>query len=151
VSELVFGDPDGDHVAFALSPADAYGSFGDGVRVVVAGRRHDLERQGVEALALAHLRDDLRALLEHEDGEAFFTDHDWCAQVSLVRDGDTVRATVDAPEPDVWDAELPPMPLDRVAALADLVDDLERRYGPLTGHCGCGAPRRWFRRKGAAT
>jgi hypothetical protein len=142
---LVFGDPDGDHAAYGLHSRAEPCWVHSELRLVAAGRREVRDdRSGIEELALAHLRADLRELLAAPASGAHFADHDDSLGVDLRRAGDRVEIVADMPSADLFQVPLPAMTLDAVLAVAKAVDAAERRWGPLVGHCGCDRPSRWF-------
>lgn len=148
---LVFGDPAGDHGTFPLGAPGEHGTCPGAPSAVVGGRAFRTRGAGVEALALAHLRADLLDLVAYADGAVRFADHDEALAVSLRREGDAVALTVDVAAADVWEQPLPPLSFAAIRALVAVVDEAERRWGSLVGHCGCGAPPRSFYRRGAVS
>jgi hypothetical protein len=143
---LTFGSKR-DSIEFVLDDANDVGapSFIEGaVRITLLGAPAKTEhRSGIEPLALANFRDDLRSILANK-GTVLFGDHDYGLAITLVRGRNGYRLALDWPADDLWE-----LPLGEVST-ADLehwiavVDEAEARFGPLIGHCDCGIPGHWY-------
>lgn len=138
---LTFGAKNGDRLEFTLTSMDNYGFVAGAIRLTLGGQTIELdERNGIEALALAHLRSDVEKLLE-DDGCLGFGDHDYAPMVDLQRRGGVVHAHADLPSEDLWEVPLGAMSDDDLRRLTNVVAAAGERFGPLTGYCaGCGVP-----------
>lgn len=136
---LTFGAKNGDRLEFTLTPMDDYGFVAGAIRLTIGGQPIELgERNGIEALALAHLRSDVEKLLE-DDGCVSFGDHDYAPMVDLQRRGGVVHAHADLPSEDRWEVPLGAMSDGDLRRLSNVIAAAEERFGPLTGYCaGCG-------------
>jgi hypothetical protein len=96
---------------------------------------------GIDSLRLARLRDDLAALEKSRVGSIHIGDHDYFEILTLVADDDRVQVTFTHPSLAVWDHPVATFPWDRVPAIIEHINNVERTFGPLTGCCGaCGTP-----------
>ena len=139
---LLFGKDDGNQIVFGLDRRD--GAFLEGsISVREDGEWTRLmDRNGIETLALRHLRDDVRDLLAH-GGLLTFGDHDYGQMVTIEAISGGFKASVDLPSEDRWEI---PIVITRAGLqrVVEVVDSTEARFGPLTEHCGCGSPpRKW--------
>lgn len=151
---VVFGAVEGDHVAFELGApenGEPLETLPTRASVVSQGHSHyRLLASGVEPLALAALRDDLRSLIAERAGELTFADHDLSVWVHLSWDDDTIGGTADVvgsgwttplPTEGVFTVQLDAMSVAEVSEDIARIDEIETEVGPLTGHCGaCGKP-----------
>lgn len=148
------GHGDDDYVSFGpLSPdessreGETY-NFLMGPITVVAPRHQTYrleDRHGVEPLALAHFRTDLRTLLRAGSGRVFFGDHDFSQIVDLEFVDGELRLRSDLASLDVWEIEVATLTSSEIAATIEQIDRVEERFGPLAGFCGgCGVPQSAF-------
>jgi hypothetical protein len=143
---LTFGSKTGDRFEFTLASIDEYGFVAGAIRLTAGGRSVVLDdRNGIEAMALTHLRRDVQQLLQ-QDGNLDFGDHDYARMVEVERRGGVVRAHADLPSEDLWEIPLGDMSDDDLRRLVEVVTAAEERFGPLTGYCaGCGVPQPTWR------
>jgi hypothetical protein len=147
---LTVGDPEGPGVTFGplrVRDADRTPSGYDCIEAPIdirdtTGRWQLDDRNGIEPVALAILRSDLRSLLEARSGRVFFGDHDFSQIVDLaVASPDQVRLVANSASHDVWDIDLGMLTFSDLAAIEAQIDRIEAALGPLTGYCGaCGVP-----------
>lgn len=100
------------------------------------------DRNGIEALALANLRDDLRQLAHAGQGIVFFGDHDFgqIVEMEVIRPG-VIRVLANLASLDRFDILVGEIAVDAVDEIIDQIDRVEARFGPLVGYCGgCGIP-----------
>lgn len=91
---LTFGSKTGDRFEFTLASIDEYGFVAGAIRLTAGGRSVVLDdRNGIEAMALTHLRRDVQQLLQ-QDGNLDFGDHDYARMVEVERRGGVVRHTL---------------------------------------------------------
>lgn len=103
--ELRFGAVAGDRLTFVLDH-EAHG-FVHGPTILTLNH-NDLvmnRQNGIEALALANLREDLLALIS-QGGSLCFGDHDFGAMVRMDRRHDEIEARLDLPSEDIWDVRV---------------------------------------------
>jgi hypothetical protein len=142
--EIRFGAEDGNQIVFGLDEADPYFVMGS-ISVRVDGEWIKLaDRNGIERLALRHLADDVRDLVAN-GGSMCFGDHDYGQLVQIESRKEGVVGWVDLPSEDRWDIPLGTLAESSLLAIADAVEQAERVFGPLIGHCGCGTPTRTWR------
>ena len=154
--EIRFGQLGGSNAGFVLeqpfpSSDDVAFLLGESF-IEIDGRAHHLRDQnGIEPLALGNLRADVESILRERQGGLRVTDHDTSLEVALWVDGQRVLvfATVPNAAPwspplaeAMWNQPLGAMTFDDLAKIATQIDATEREFGPLVGHCGCGAPPR---------
>jgi hypothetical protein len=145
---LTFGSTMGDSIEFVLeTPSEAVPpSFIQGpVNLTLLGELFKTEhRSGIEPLALANFRDDLKSILAN-DGTVLFGDHDYGLAVTLIRTRETFQLLLDWPMADLWELRLAqPSALD-IQGWIGVVDAAETRFGPLVDHCDCGLPGHWYK------
>ena len=151
VVTLTFGQLDGDHIAFGplvVQPEDRSGrrvDFVSGpIELWLGGecKSRLTGRNGIEALALRHLRDALGALRRTGRGSAYFGDHDYFQLVELEgRPDGSVAVQANVPSEDLWDVVLEPMTREDLDSLVASINELEAEVGELVGYCtACGIP-----------
>ncbi len=96
---------------------------------------------GIDSVRLARFRDDLATLADGRVGSIYFGDHDYFEILTLVADDDRVHVTFTHPSLEVWDHPVATFTWDRIPAIVEQINNLERALGPLTGCCGaCATP-----------
>jgi hypothetical protein len=141
---IVVGEDERNQIVFALDRVS--GAFLAGpISVRQDGEWIRLaERNGIEALALANLRDDIRDLVA-QGGMLYFGDHDYEQMVTIeARDG-VFLASVELPSEDRWEIPIQHVTYGGLQRIVEVVDEAEARFGALTEHCGCGLPQRHWR------
>jgi hypothetical protein len=113
------------------------------VVVDATGRAETLDdRSGIEAMALAHFRDDLGQMLEHGQGLVFFGDHDFSqiAELEIIRPN-VVRVLANLASLDRFDIAVGELAMSSLNEIVEQINRVESMCGPLTGYCdGCGRP-----------
>jgi hypothetical protein len=144
---LTFGSKEADSIAFLLSSVNdaAAPSFIQGAVVItLLGELYKSEdRSGIEPLALANFRDDLRSILAKK-GTVLFGDHDYGLAVTLVRGRNGYRLMLDWPIDDLWELPLGEPSTSDLEQWIAVIDEAESRFGQLIGHCDCGIPGHWY-------
>jgi hypothetical protein len=96
---------------------------------------------GIDSLRLGRLRDDLATLEKGRVGSIHTGDHDYFEILTLVADNARVQVTFTHPSLGVWDHPVATFTWDRIPAIIEQINNVERTYGPLTGCCrACGIP-----------
>lgn len=155
---LMVGDPEGPGITFGPLRVREADRSRSGYAFIEApidirhttGRWQMDGRNGIEPLALANLRSDLRSLREARSGRVFFGDHDFSQIVDLAAvNPHQVRVVANSASHDVWDIDLGMLTFSELAAVEAQIDRIELALGPLTGYCGaCGIPQPAFYRDG---
>ena len=100
------------------------------------------DRNGIEALALANLRDDLRQLAHDGHGIVFFGDHDFgqIVEMEVIRPG-VIRLLANLAALDRFDILIGEIAIDALDEIIAQIEHIESRFGALVGYCGgCGRP-----------
>lgn len=104
------------------------------------------DRNGIESLALANFRDDLRQLVHAGQGIVFFGDHDFgqIVELEIIQPG-VIRVLANLASLDRFGLPVGELAVEAVDELVDQIDRIESSLGPLLGYCGgCGAPARAY-------
>lgn len=158
---LTVGDPEGFHVTFGpLSPKipdrtmkpffDLDSIESPIVITAPSGNWYLEERNGIEPRALAQFRTDIGTLREAGRGAVFFGDHDFnqIVDLELLR-SNTIHVVANNAADGIFDIKIGEYPVSIIEDLIQQVDLVEKRLGPLVGHCkGCGPSISGFHHKG---
>ena len=100
------------------------------------------DRNGIESLALANFRDDLRQLVHARHGVVFFGDHDFgqIVELEVIQPG-VIRVLANLASSNRFNVSVGEIAFAAVDEIVDQIDRLESALGPLLGYCGaCGVP-----------